>query len=155
MNQIKSSLSADKLNVAIIQSRFNEYITDNLFKATKECLMKNGLKEENLTTLQVPGAFELPVAAEKLASTKKFDSIICLGAVIRGETPHFEYISQAVSQGVMNVSMKHSLPVIFGVLTTDTVEQAVNRSGEKAGNKGWDAALAAIEMANLIKEIKE
>lgn len=155
MNFIKTSLSAEKLNIAIIQSRFNEYITDSLFKAAKDCLLENGLKEENLITLQVPGAFELPVAAEKLASAKKYDSIICLGAVIRGETPHFDYISRAVSQGIMNVSLKHSLPVIFGVLTTDTVEQAVNRSGEKAGNKGWDSALAAIEMANLIKEIKE
>lgn len=155
MNQIKTSFSADKLNVAIIQSRFNEYITENLFKAAKECLIENGLKEENLTALLVPGAFELPVAAEKLAFTKKYDVIICLGAVIRGETPHFDYISHAVSQGIMNVSLKHSLPVIFGVLTTDTVDQAVNRSGEKVGNKGWDAALTAIEMANLFKEIKE
>lgn len=153
MNLIEGKISASNYKFAIIQSRFNEFIGDKLLEAALDCLRRHNCEERNITVIKVPGAFEITVTADKLASQKRFDAIICLGAVIRGATPHFEYISSAVSNGISQTALKYGLPVIFGVLTTDTVEQAIERSGTKSGNKGWDAALTAIEMADLFQKL--
>ncbi len=141
------------LRFAAVVSRFNEFISSRLLGGAKDALLRHGVDEENLDVAWVPGAFEIPLAARAAARTKKYDAVICLGAVIRGATPHFEYVSSEVSKGVAAASMETNVPVIFGVLTTDTIEQAVERAGTKAGNKGWDSALSAIEMANLMKQI--
>lgn len=153
MNLIEGKISAANYKFAIIQSRFNDFITDKLLEASLDCLRRHNCEERNITVIKVPGAFEIPVTADRIASQKKYDAIICLGAVIRGATPHFEYISSSVSNGVAQTALKYSVPIIFGVLTTDTVEQAIERAGTKAGNKGWDAALSAIEMADLFQNI--
>jgi len=153
MNTIQGNLTAKGLSFAIVMGRFNELITSKLLEGAIDCLKRHDCGEENITLVKVPGSFEIPLAAEKLASQKKFDAIICIGTVIRGGTPHFEYIAAEVSKGIATVSLKHSTPVIFGVLTTDTIEQAIERAGTKAGNKGWDAAMTAIEMANLLKAL--
>jgi 6,7-dimethyl-8-ribityllumazine synthase len=139
---------------AIILSKFNDAIGENLLKGAIDCLSKHGVSSENIDIIKVPGAFEIPVTADKLASQKKYSAIICLGVVIRGATPHFDYVASASSNGILQVSLKHSLPVIFGVLTTDTIEQAIERAGTKSGNKGWDAALTAIEMSNLFNQLE-
>ncbi|MFA5928844.1 MAG: 6,7-dimethyl-8-ribityllumazine synthase [Candidatus Margulisiibacteriota bacterium] len=152
--EISGKLIGDGLKPAIVISRFNEFITSKLLDGAYDCLLRHNVKEENITTAWVPGAFEIPMLAQKLAATGKYNAIICLGTVIRGETPHFDYISAEVSKGVAKVAMEAKIPVIFGVLTADTTEQAIERAGTKAGNKGWNAALAAIEMANLYKEVK-
>ena len=151
---LNKEISASGFRFAIVLSRFNESIGKRLLEGAIDCLKKHGCDEKNIDILNVPGAFEIPLAADKAAEKNKYDSIICLGAVIRGETPHFEYISSAVSNGVLQVGLKHGIPAIFGVLTTDTVEQAMERSGNETGNKGWEAALAAIEMANLLNKLK-
>lgn len=153
MKTIQGNLTAKGLSFAIVMGRFNELITSKLLEGAIDCLKRHDCGEENITLVKVPGSFEIPLAAEKLASQKKFDAIICIGTVIRGGTPHFEYIAAEVSKGIATVSLKHSTPVIFGVLTTDTIEQAIERAGTKAGNKGWDAAMTAIEMANLLKAL--
>ena len=153
MNLIEGKISAANYKFAIIQSRFNESIGDKLLEAALDCLRRHNCEERNITVVKVPGAFEIAVTADKLASQKRFDAIICVGAVIRGATPHFEYISSAVSNGISQTALKYGIPIIFGVLTTDTVEQAIERSGTKSGNKGWDAALTAIEMADLFKKL--
>lgn len=153
MNLIEGKISASNYKFAIVQSRFNEFIGDKLLEAALDCLRRHNCEERNITVIKVPGAFEIPVAADKLASQKRFDAIICLGAVIRGATPHFEYISSSVSNGISQTALKHGIPVVFGVLTTDTIEQAIERSGTKSGNKGWDAALTAIEMADLFQKL--
>jgi len=153
MNLIEGKISASNYKFAIIQSRFNEFIGDKLLEAALDCLRRHNCEERNITVVKVPGAFEIPVTADKIASQKRFDAIICLGAVIRGATPHFEYISSAVSNGISQTALKHGIPVVFGVLTTDTIEQAIERSGTKSGNKGWDAALSAIEMADLFQKL--
>ena len=153
MNLIEGKISASNYKFAIIQSRFNEFIGDKLLEAALDCLRRHNCEERNITVVKVPGAFEITVTADKLASQKRFDAIICLGAVIRGATPHFEYISSSVSNGISQTALKYGIPVIFGVLTTDTVEQAIERSGTKSGNKGWDAALASIEMADLFQKL--
>ncbi len=153
MNLIEGKISASNYKFAIVQSRFNEFVGDKLLEAALDCLRRHNCEDRNITVVKVPGAFEIPVAADKLASQKRFDAIICLGAVIRGATPHFEYISSSVANGISQTALKHGVPVIFGVLTTDTVEQAIERSGTKSGNKGWDAALTAIEMADLSQKI--
>lgn len=153
MSTIEGNLNAANHKFAIVVSRFNNSITENLLNGALDCLKRNGCRVENIDVVKVPGAFELPVTADKIASLKKYDAIICLGAVIRGATPHFDYVASSASSGIMQVSVKHSLPVIFGVLTTNTLEQAIERSGTKAGNKGWDAALTAIEMADLFRTI--
>ncbi|NWF88642.1 MAG: 6,7-dimethyl-8-ribityllumazine synthase [Ignavibacteriaceae bacterium] len=153
MNTVEGKLSAADYKFAIIESRFNEFIGHKLLESALDCLRRHNCEERNITVVKVPGAFEIPVTADKLASQKKYNAIICLGAVIRGATPHFEYISSAVTNGIAEVSIKNSLPVIFGVLTTDTVEQAIERAGTKSGNKGWDAALTAIEMADLFEKL--
>lgn len=153
MKTIEGNLSAQGLNFALIAGRFNDFITQKLIEGAEDCLKRHGADENKITLVKVPGAFEIPVTAEKLAQGKKYDAIICLGAVIRGNTPHFDYISSEVSKGVAAVGMAHTLPVVFGVLTTDTIEQAIERAGTKSGNKGWDAALGAIEMANVFKQL--
>ena len=153
MKAIEGKLIGTGKKFAIIFSRFNEFVGHGLLKAANDCLLKHGVNENSIDIIKVPGAFEIPVTADRLASKKKYDAIICLGVIIRGATPHFEYVSSAASNGISQVSQKYSLPVIFGVLTTDTIEQAIERAGTKAGNKGWDSALTALEMADLFKLI--
>jgi 6,7-dimethyl-8-ribityllumazine synthase len=145
---------AQGLRVGIVVSRFNQFVTDRLLASAVETLMKAGAREADLTIVRVPGAFEIPLVARRLAHSRRFDTIICLGAVIRGETPHFEYISAEASRGIMQVSLDFDLPVIFGVLTTDTVQQALDRSSAPGQNRGADAARSAIEMANLMKQLQ-
>jgi len=150
---IQADLNAKGLKVGIIASRFNDFITARLLDGALDGLTRHGAADADIEVVRVPGSFEVPLAAQKMARSRKYDAIICLGAVIRGATPHFEYVSAEVSKGVAAVSMETGVPVIFGVLTTDTIEQAVERAGTKSGNKGWDAALSAIEMANLMKQL--
>ena len=152
-NIIEGKLSAKGKKFALVVSRFNELISSQLLSGAKDCLLRHECKEEDITIVWVPGSFEIPLTAKKLAHSKKYNSIICLGAVIRGGTPHFDYVAAEVSKGVAQVGMDSGLPVIFGVLTTDNIEQALERAGTKAGNKGWDAALSAIEMVNLMGKI--
>lgn len=153
MNIIEGSLSAANFKFAIIISRFNEAISSKLLEGAVDCLKRHNCRPENIDVIKVPGAFEIPVTADKAASSKKYEAVICLGAVIKGATPHFEYVASSTSNGIMQTSLKNSVPVIFGVLTTDNIEQAIERAGTKSGNKGWDAALTAIEMADLFKRL--
>lgn len=156
MNQVKvfeGKLSGENLKFGIVISRFNEFITSKLLGGTMDALLRHGVKEEDIDLAWTPGAFEIPLAAKKMAS-KGYDAVICLGAVIRGATPHFDYVSAEVTKGVAQVSLTSEVPVIFGVLTTDSIEQAIERAGTKSGNKGFEAAVSAIEMANLLKALK-
>lgn len=141
------------LKFGVVVSRFNDFITTKLLEGAQDALQRHGVRQEDIDVARVPGAFEIPLIAMKLAQTKKYDAIICLGAVIRGGTPHFEYVSSEVSKGVARVGLDTGLPVTFGVLTTDTLEQAIERAGTKQGNKGFEAAVDAIEMASLLKTI--
>ena len=142
-------LVATDLKVGIVVGRFNEFITSKLLGGALDGLKRHGLSEDNIDVAWVPGAFEIPFLTKKMANTKNYDAIITLGAVIRGSTPHFDYVCKEVSSGVSSISLETGVPIIFGVLTTDTIEQAIERAGTKAGNKGWDTALSAIEMANV------
>ncbi|MGE5577577.1 MAG: 6,7-dimethyl-8-ribityllumazine synthase [Syntrophothermus sp.] len=151
---LEGKLIATGLRFAIVISRFNELIGNKLLSGSIDALVRHGAADDDVTVAWVPGAFEIPVVAKKLASSQKYDAVICLGAVIRGATPHFDYVAAEVSKGIAKVGLDTGVPVIFGVLTTDTIEQAVERAGAKAGNKGWDAAVAAIEMANLAKALE-
>ncbi len=144
-------LDAKGLSFTIIVSRFNDFISKELLEGALDCLKRHGATEDKIEVIWVPGAFEMPLFAQK-AAQKKPDAVICLGAVIRGGTPHFDYVAAEVSKGIAKISLEFSLPIIFGVLTTDNVEQAIERAGTKAGNKGWMAALSAIESANLAKQ---
>jgi 6,7-dimethyl-8-ribityllumazine synthase len=153
--EIKGYLDAAPFRFAIVAARFNELISHKLIGAAIDCIERHNGKPEAVTTYWVPGSFEIPLTAKAIAKKGDFDAVICLGAVIRGATPHFDYISAEVSKGVATVGLETGLPVIFGVLTTDTIEQAIERAGTKAGNKGWDAALSAIEMADLLKKIDQ
>lgn len=153
VNTIEGKLTVDNEKFGIVVSRFNEFITSKLLSGAIDELVRHGAKSENITVVWAPGAFEIPVISQKLASSKKYDAVIALGAVIKGSTPHFDYVSAEVSKGVAQVSLQTGVPVIFGVLTTDSIEQAIERAGTKAGNKGSDAAKSAIEMANLAKLI--
>lgn len=153
MKVYEGKLIAQGLKFGIIVGRFNEFIGGKLLSGALDALKRHGVSEENIEITWVPGAFEIPLVAKKLAKSKKYDGVICLGAVIKGATPHFDYVSSEVTKGVASVSLETEIPVIFGVLTTDTIEQAIERAGTKAGNKGYDAAVTAIEMANLLKEI--
>ncbi len=139
------------LKVGIVVGRFNEFITSKLLGGAQDALKRHGINSEDVDVAWVPGAFEIPFAAKKLAASGQYDAVITLGTVIRGSTPHFDYVCNEAAKGIASLSMQHDIPVIFGVLTTDTIEQAVERAGTKAGNKGWEAAVAAIEMANLNK----
>jgi 6,7-dimethyl-8-ribityllumazine synthase len=154
MRIIEGNLTAKDSKIAIVVSRFNEFINGKLLDGAIDCLIRHQGDKENIDVFWVPGAFEIPLTAKKVAETKRYDAIVCLGAVIRGATPHFDYVSSEVSKGVANVSLQVGIPIIFGVLTTDTIEQAIERAGTKNGNKGWDASLAAIEMIDLYKGIK-
>jgi 6,7-dimethyl-8-ribityllumazine synthase len=145
----EGNLVGNGLNIGIVVGRFNEFITSKLLSGAIDALKRHGVEESNVEVAWVPGAFEIPFAAKTMAKSGKYDAVITLGAVIRGATPHFDYVSGEVAKGVANLSLTLDTPVIFGVLTTDTIEQAIERAGTKAGNKGWDAASAAIEMANL------
>ncbi|MEG8947543.1 6,7-dimethyl-8-ribityllumazine synthase [Rosettibacter firmus] len=150
---IQGYLNAKGKKFAIVVSRFNELISNQLLNGADDCLIRHGADEKDIKVYWVPGSFEIPLIAKKIALTKKFDAVICLGAVIRGDTPHFEYIAAEVSKGIANVGLETGIPVIFGIITSDNMEQALERAGVKAGNKGWDAALTAIEMSDLINKI--
>ena len=150
MNIIEGNSGEKNFTFAIVVSKFNEFITSRLLEGAKSCLTNQGYNENSIDVIKVPGAFEIPLAASKLASLHKYSAIICLGAVIKGATPHFDYVSSGATNGIAKVSLDYGIPVIFGVLTTNTIEQAMERGGGKAGNKGWDSALAAIEMADLL-----
>ncbi|MFH1862683.1 MAG: 6,7-dimethyl-8-ribityllumazine synthase [bacterium] len=150
---VQGYLDASDKRFALVISRFNELISRKLLEGALDCLERHGIVHDNVTIIWVPGSFEIPVAAAKLAQQGKYDAIICLGAIIRGGTPHFDFIAAEAAKGIAQASFQYQLPVSFGVLTTDTLEQALERSGTKAGNKGWDAALSAIEMADLWKRI--
>jgi 6,7-dimethyl-8-ribityllumazine synthase len=134
-----------------VVSRFNDFITEKLLSGAQDALVRSGAKDSDIQVVRVPGSFEIPLVAKKMAKKKELDAIICLGAVIRGATPHFDYVSAEVSKGIAQVSLESEIPIIFGVITTDTIEQAIERAGAKAGNKGWSAAMAAVEMANLLE----
>lgn len=151
---VEGNLIAKAKKFAIVASRFNDFITKELIAGCIDTLVRHGAEEKDLVASWVPGAFEIPLAAQKLARTKAYDAVICLGTVIRGATPHFDYIAAEVAKGIAKVSLDTGLPVIFGVITADTIEQAVERAGTKDGNKGRDAALSAIEMVNLMEKIK-
>ncbi|MEI7499533.1 MAG: 6,7-dimethyl-8-ribityllumazine synthase [Bacteroidota bacterium] len=153
MKTIEGKLDAKGLKFGIVIARFNEFISGKLLSGCLDGLIRHGADEGNIHVAWSPGSFEIPLLAKKLALTKKYDAVICLGAVIRGATPHFDYVASEVSKGVAHVALETGLPVIYGVLTTDNIEQAIERAGTKSGNKGFDAALAAIEMANLMKEL--
>ncbi len=155
MHLIEGKFHGENKKFAIIVSRFNDLIGNKLLAGATDCLSRHGVRESDMTMAWVPGAFEIPSVAKKLAKTGKFDGIICLGAVIRGSTPHFDYVSNEVAKGVASVSLSENMPVIFGVLTTNSVDEAIERAGTKGGNKGWDAALAALEMVNLCGEIDQ
>lgn len=148
----EGKLIAQGLKFGIIVARFNEFIGGKLLSGAIDALKRHGVEENDIEITWVPGAFEIPLIALKMAKTKKYDGVICVGAVIRGSTPHFDYVSSEVSKGIATVSLNTEVPIIFGVLTTDTIEQAIERAGTKAGNKGYDAAVTAIEMANLLKQ---
>ncbi|WP_028325933.1 6,7-dimethyl-8-ribityllumazine synthase [Desulfatirhabdium butyrativorans] len=152
-NIIEANLLAEGKKFALVAGRFNDFITDRLVSGAIDALTRSGAADSNITVVKVPGAFEIPITAKALALSGKYDAIICLGAVIRGATPHFDYVAAEVSKGIAMVSLESGIPVIFGVLTTESIEQAVERAGTKAGNKGWSSAIAAIEMANLMKII--
>lgn len=150
MRIIEGNLVAKGMRVGIVAGRFNDFIVSKLIGGAIDGLKRHGLEEDNIDVAWVPGAFEIPLVAQKMAQSDKYDAVICLGAVIKGSTPHFDYVCAEVSKGVASVSLKAEKPVIFGVLTTDSIEQAIERAGTKAGNKGYDAAVSAIEMVNLL-----
>ncbi len=150
----EGKISAEGFRFAIIVSRFNDFISSRLVEGAMDALNRHGANDEQVSLVKVPGAFEIPHTAKRLVESNRYDAIICLGAVIRGSTPHFEYVAAEVSKGIANVGIDSKIPVTFGVLTTDSLEQAIERAGSKAGNKGWDAAMAAMEMVNLFNEIK-
>lgn len=150
----EANLIAEGKKFALVVSRFNDFITEKLLSGAMDALVRSGAAPDDIEVVKVPGAFEIPLVAKRVAAVKRFDAIVCLGAVIRGATPHFDYVSAEVSKGIAAVGMEAEVPVIFGVITTDTIEQAIERAGAKAGNKGWSAAMAAVEMANLFDKIK-
>ena len=149
----EGSLLGEGLKIGIVVARFNEFLTGKLLSGAKDALLRHGVADEDIDVAWVPGSFEIPVVAQKLAMSKKYDAVVCLGTVIRGATPHFEYIASEVSKGVAKIGLDSGIPVMFGVITADTLEQAIERAGTKAGNKGFDAAVGAIEMANLMKNL--
>ena len=150
---VEGLLNASGKRFAVVASRFNELISKKLLEGAIDCLLRHNGERDGIIVVWVPGAFEIPLVAKKMAKSGKYDAVICLGAVIRGNTPHFDYIASEVSKGIAKINLDQEVPVIFGVLTTDTIEQAVERAGTKSGNKGWDAALAAMEMADLIGKL--
>ena len=154
MKIIEGKLTEAKgIKIGIVAARFNEFIVSKLIEGAKDALIRHDVQEDDISLCWVPGSFEIPVAAQKMAQSKKYDAIICLGAVIRGSTSHYDYVCAEVSKGVAQVSLNSGLPVMFGILTTDTIQQAIERAGTKAGNKGYDCALGAIEMVNMMKNL--
>lgn len=155
MKIYEGQLVSENIRVGIVASRFNEFIVSKLLSGAVDGLKRHNVRDSDIEVAWVPGAFEIPLIAAKMAKSEKFDAVICLGAVIRGSTSHYDYVCSEVSKGIANVSVNSGIPVMFGVVTTDTIEQAVERAGTKAGNKGFDSAVAAIEMVNLIREIEK
>ncbi|MCX5891088.1 MAG: 6,7-dimethyl-8-ribityllumazine synthase [Deltaproteobacteria bacterium] len=153
MRTVEGKLSGAGLKFAVVVSRFNSFITERLLEGALDCLRRQGVADDDLMVVRVPGAWEIPVAAQRLAQAKAHDAVVCLGAVIRGSTPHFDYVAAEVSKGIAQITLDTGVPISFGILTTDTLEQAIERAGSKAGNKGFAAAEAAIEMVNLLKEL--
>jgi 6,7-dimethyl-8-ribityllumazine synthase len=153
MKKIEGNLTAKGLKIGIVVSRFNSFITESLLSGALDCLKRHETDEKDIVVVWAPGSFEIPLVAKKMAQGKKFDAIIALGAIIRGQTPHFEYVSAETTKGIAQVSLDSTIPIGYGIITADTIEQAIERAGTKAGNKGWSAALTVIEMANLIKNI--
>lgn len=153
MKVIEGNYSGEGLKIGIIASRFNEFITSKLVSGAEDCLKRHGVAESDMSVAWVPGAFEIPIIAKSMAKSGKYDAVICVGAVIRGATSHYDYVCAEVSKGIASVSLETGTPVLFGILTTDTIEQAIERAGTKAGNKGADCAMSALEMVNLIKNI--
>jgi 6,7-dimethyl-8-ribityllumazine synthase len=153
MRILEGELQAKGLKFGVVVSRFNEFITSKLLDGTVDALTRHGAKVDDIVVVRVPGSFEIPLVAKNLASSGSYHAVICLGTVIRGATPHFDYVAAEVSKGVAQASLETGVPIAFGVLTTDTIEQAVERAGTKSGNKGWDAALSAIEMAQVLKKL--
>ncbi len=153
MRFIEGKLTAEGIKFAIVVSRFNSLITERLLEGALDCILRHNGSQENIDIVRVPGSFEIPLVAKKLAKSGKYDAVICLGAVIRGDTPHFDYVANEVTKGIAQVSLETEVPISYGILTTDTIEQAIERAGTKMGNKGFDAALTAIEMVNVIKQI--
>ena len=154
-NIMEGRLLGEGRKFALIVSRFNDFISDRLMGGALDALLRSGVKDEDIDIVKVPGSFEIPLVAKKMVKKKKYDAVICLGAVIRGATPHFEYVSAEVSKGIATVSIESEVPVIFGIITTDTIEQAIERAGTKAGNKGWSSAMSALEMANLVDVVEK
>jgi 6,7-dimethyl-8-ribityllumazine synthase len=153
MHILEGKLAGEGLQIALVVSRFNSFITERLLEGALDCLKRHGVADTGLTVVRVPGAWEIPLAAKRLARSNAYQAIVCLGAVIRGSTPHFDYVAAEVSKGIAQVSLESGIPVLFGILTTDTLEQAVERAGSKAGNKGYAAAESALEMVNLLREM--
>ena len=152
---IEAKLLAEGKKFALVVSRFNDFITARLLEGAVDGLVRSGARDKDIEILKVPGAFEIPLMAKKMTATGRYNAVICLAAVIRGATPHFDYVSAEVSKGIATVSLESEVPVIFGIVTTDTIEQAIERAGTKAGNKGWSAAITAVEMANLIEVVDQ
>jgi 6,7-dimethyl-8-ribityllumazine synthase len=153
MKIIEGELQAKGLKFGVVISRFNDFITSKLLDGAKDALLRHGAKEDDIDVIKVPGSFEIPMVAKRMALKGTYNAILCLGTVIRGATPHFEYIAAEVSKGIASASMETGIPIAFGIITSDTIEQAVERAGTKSGNKGWDAAITAIEMAQLLKKL--
>ena len=151
----EGQLDATRKKIGVVASRFNDFITNKLLEGINDCFIRHGGEEDDLKVAWVPGSFEIPSVARIMVDSGKYDAIVCIGAVIRGATPHFDYIAAEVTKGVAQVSMSAKIPVIYGIITSDTLEQAIERAGTKMGNKGWDAALAAIEMSNLYSKLAE
>ncbi|RMG61428.1 MAG: 6,7-dimethyl-8-ribityllumazine synthase [Deltaproteobacteria bacterium] len=153
MKVVEGKLIGEGLRVGIVVSRFNNFITERLLEGALDALKRHGVYERDISIYRVPGSFEIPLVAKKIATSSRYDAVVCLGALIRGQTPHFDYISAEVTKGLAQVSLESEIPVAFGVITADTIEQAIERAGTKMGNKGFEAAVSAIEMANLLKEV--
>ncbi len=150
-NIYEGHLNAQGLKFGLVVSRFNDFITEKLLSGAQDALKRSGVQEEDMSVARVPGSFEIPLVAKRMAQTNNFDAIICLGAVIRGATPHFEYVAAEVTKGIAAVTLETGVHIAYGIITSDTIEQAIERAGTKAGNKGWQAAISAIEMVNLLK----
>lgn len=153
MNYIQGNLVAKEVKIGIVAARFNEFITSKLLSGAQDALVRHDVKDDNIDVAWVPGAFEIPLIADKMAKSGKYDAVICLGAVIRGNTSHYDYVCSEVSKGIAHVSLESGIPVMFGVVTTENIEQAIERAGTKAGNKGFDVAVGAIEMINMINNL--
>ena len=153
MKTIEGIYCGKEIKIGIVASRFNEFITSKLVGGAEDCLKRHGVSDDDITVAWVPGAYEIPLIAKKMSKSGKYDAVICLGAVIRGATSHYDYVCNEVSKGIAQVSLECEIPVLFGVVTTDSIEQGIERAGTKAGNKGYDCAMSALEMINLIKEL--